>query len=104
MKYVLLILIGIYLIVGSVIAEGIQNASTAIRPFSVHIPEDQRDLAPGGHHGLSWGDLSIPRDMGPACISQPDLFHEVDKGGHYAAWEEPELYSAELQAAFRSLR
>lgn len=31
-------------------------------------------------------------------------FHEVDKGGHYAAWEEPELYSAELRAAFRSLR
>jgi hypothetical protein len=31
-------------------------------------------------------------------------FHEVDKGGHFAAWEEPELSSAELRAAFRSLR
>jgi pimeloyl-ACP methyl ester carboxylesterase len=31
-------------------------------------------------------------------------FHEVDKGGHFAAWEQPELFSAELQAAFRSLR
>jgi pimeloyl-ACP methyl ester carboxylesterase len=31
-------------------------------------------------------------------------FHEVDKGGHFAAWEQPELYSAELRAAFRSLR
>jgi pimeloyl-ACP methyl ester carboxylesterase len=31
-------------------------------------------------------------------------FHEVDKGGHFAAWEEPELFSAELRAAFRSLR
>ena len=31
-------------------------------------------------------------------------FHEVNKGGHFAAWEEPELYSAELRAAFRSLR
>jgi pimeloyl-ACP methyl ester carboxylesterase len=31
-------------------------------------------------------------------------FHEVDKGGHFAAWEEPELFAAELRAAFRSLR
>jgi pimeloyl-ACP methyl ester carboxylesterase len=32
------------------------------------------------------------------------IFHEVDKGGHFAAWEQPELFSAELRAAFRSLR
>jgi pimeloyl-ACP methyl ester carboxylesterase len=31
-------------------------------------------------------------------------FNEVDRGGHFAAWEEPELFSAELRAAFRSLR
>jgi pimeloyl-ACP methyl ester carboxylesterase len=31
-------------------------------------------------------------------------FNEVEKGGHFAAWEEPELFSAELRAAFRSLR
>ena len=31
-------------------------------------------------------------------------FHEVDKGGHFAAWEQPELLSAELRAAFRSIR
>jgi pimeloyl-ACP methyl ester carboxylesterase len=31
-------------------------------------------------------------------------FNEVDKGGHFAAWEEPELLAAELRAAFRSLR
>jgi pimeloyl-ACP methyl ester carboxylesterase len=31
-------------------------------------------------------------------------FHEVDKGGHFAAWEQPELFAAELCAAFRSLR
>ncbi|MDR6288518.1 pimeloyl-ACP methyl ester carboxylesterase [Inquilinus ginsengisoli] len=31
-------------------------------------------------------------------------FHEVDKGGHFAAWEEPELFSAEIRAAFRPLR
>ena len=31
-------------------------------------------------------------------------FHEVDRGGHFAAWEQPELFSAELRAAFKSVR
>jgi hypothetical protein len=31
-------------------------------------------------------------------------FHEVDRGGHFAAWEEPELFATEIQAAFNSLR
>jgi len=31
-------------------------------------------------------------------------FHEVDKGGHFAAWEQPDLFAAELRAGFRSLR
>jgi pimeloyl-ACP methyl ester carboxylesterase len=38
--------------------------------------------------------------------SYPNLtyFNEVDRGGHFAAWEEPELLSDEVRAAFRSLR
>ncbi len=31
-------------------------------------------------------------------------FHRADKGGHFAAWEQPELFSTEVRAAFRSLR
>jgi pimeloyl-ACP methyl ester carboxylesterase len=31
-------------------------------------------------------------------------FNEVDRGGHFAAWEEPELFATEIRAAFRSLR
>ena len=31
-------------------------------------------------------------------------FNELDKGGHFAAWEQPELFAAELRVAFRSLR
>jgi pimeloyl-ACP methyl ester carboxylesterase len=31
-------------------------------------------------------------------------FNEVDKGGHFASWEQPDLFAAELRAAFRSLR
>ena len=38
--------------------------------------------------------------------SYPTLtyFNEVDRGGHFAAWEEPQLFSEEIRAAFRSLR
>jgi pimeloyl-ACP methyl ester carboxylesterase len=31
-------------------------------------------------------------------------YNKVDKGGHFAAWEEPDLFSTEIRAAFRSLR
>jgi pimeloyl-ACP methyl ester carboxylesterase len=31
-------------------------------------------------------------------------FNEVDRGGHFAAWEEPQLFATELRAAFKSLR
>ena len=31
-------------------------------------------------------------------------FNEVDKGDHFAAWEQPELFTDEIRAAFRSLR
>jgi pimeloyl-ACP methyl ester carboxylesterase len=31
-------------------------------------------------------------------------FNEVDRGGHFAAWEEPQLFSEEIRAVFRSLR
>ncbi len=31
-------------------------------------------------------------------------FHEADRGGHFAAWEHPELFAAELRAAFQPLR
>jgi pimeloyl-ACP methyl ester carboxylesterase len=36
----------------------------------------------------------------------PDLiyFHQASRGGHFAAWEEPQLFAQELRAAFRSLR
>jgi len=31
-------------------------------------------------------------------------FHQADRGGHFAAWEEPQLFSVEVRAGFRSLR
>jgi hypothetical protein len=31
-------------------------------------------------------------------------FNEVDRGGHFAAWEEPQLFAEEMRACFRPLR
>ena len=45
-----------------------------------------------------------PRSWVEAVYPGLAYFNEVDKGGHFAAWEEPELFSEEVRAAFRSLR
>jgi len=43
----------------------------------------------------SWVEIAYPNVV---------YFNDADKGGHFAAWQEPELFSAELRAAFRGVR
>ncbi len=51
------------------------------------------------------GELwAAPRSWAEAAYPGLAYFNEVDKGGHFAAWEEPELFSEELRAAFSSVR
>ena len=45
-----------------------------------------------------------PRSWVEAVYPGLAYFNEVDRGGHFAAWEEPELFATEMRAAFRSLR
>jgi len=45
-----------------------------------------------------------PRSWAEASYPSLTYFNEVERGGHFAAWEEPELFSEEIRAAFRSLR
>jgi pimeloyl-ACP methyl ester carboxylesterase len=45
-----------------------------------------------------------PRSWVENSYPNVTYFNEVDKGGHFAAWEEPELFAAEMRAAFSSLR
>ena len=45
-----------------------------------------------------------PRSWVQKAYPTLTYFHEVDKGGHFAAWEEPELFATELRAAFGALR
>jgi len=45
-----------------------------------------------------------PRSWVEASYPNVVYFNEVDKGGHFAAWEEPQVFSEEVRAAFRSIR
>jgi pimeloyl-ACP methyl ester carboxylesterase len=45
-----------------------------------------------------------PRSWTERAYPNLIYFNEVEKGGHFAAWEEPQLFSEELRAGFRSLR
>jgi len=51
------------------------------------------------------GELfQAPRHWVKSAYHDLIYFNEVDKGGHFAAWEEPELFVGEMRAAFKSLR
>jgi pimeloyl-ACP methyl ester carboxylesterase len=45
-----------------------------------------------------------PRSWVEAGYPNVTYFHKAERGGHFAAWEEPELFATELRAAFKSLR
>jgi pimeloyl-ACP methyl ester carboxylesterase len=45
-----------------------------------------------------------PRSWVEATYPNLTYFHEAERGGHFAAWEEPGLFTDEMRAAFRSLR
>jgi pimeloyl-ACP methyl ester carboxylesterase len=48
--------------------------------------------------------FQAPRSWAEEVYPNLVYFNEVDRGGHFAAWEEPELFTEELRAGFRSLR
>jgi pimeloyl-ACP methyl ester carboxylesterase len=48
--------------------------------------------------------FQAPRSWAEKGYPTLTYFNQADRGGHFAAWEEPELFAEELRAAFRSLR
>ena len=69
---------------------GFFNAKGVSIPVAVSVFPGEQYQAP-----RSWAEKAYPNLI---------YFNEVDKGGHFAAWEEPQLFSEELRAGFRSLR
>jgi pimeloyl-ACP methyl ester carboxylesterase len=60
-------------------------------PFAISVFPDELYQAP-----RSWAERAYPKNL--------IHYNRLDRGGHFAAWEQPELFSEELRAAFRSLR
>ena len=60
-------------------------------PFAISVFPDELYQAP-----RSWAERAYPHNL--------IYFNELDRGGHFAAWEQPQLFSEEIRAAFRSLR
>jgi pimeloyl-ACP methyl ester carboxylesterase len=48
--------------------------------------------------------FAAPRSWVEQAYPNLTYFNKADRGGHFAAWEEPELFAEELRAAFRSVR
>ena len=60
-------------------------------PFAISVFPDELYQAP-----RSWAERAYPKNL--------IYFNELDRGGHFAAWEQPDLFTTEMRAAFRSLR
>jgi pimeloyl-ACP methyl ester carboxylesterase len=69
---------------------GFFNAKGVSIPVAVSVFPGEQYQAP-----RSWAERAYPNLI---------YFNEVDRGGHFAAWEQPQLFSEEVRAAFRSLR
>jgi pimeloyl-ACP methyl ester carboxylesterase len=69
---------------------GFFNAKGVSIPVAVSVFPGEQYEAP-----LSWTKRAYPNLI---------HYNKLDKGGHFAAWEEPHLFASELRAAFRSLR
>jgi len=74
----------------SAVSAAAQRTSEISLPVGVTVFPDEIYRAP-----KSWAQRAYPN---------LSYFNEVDKGGHFAAWEQPELFSRELRAAFKPLR
>jgi len=48
--------------------------------------------------------FQAPRSWAERAYPNLIYYNKLDKGGHFAAWEQPQLFSTEIRAAFRSLR
>ena len=68
------------------------SETEAIRPFQVAITVFPEDV------------YRPPETWARRAYRNLIYFHEVDKGGHFAAWEQPQLFATEIRAAFKSLR
>jgi pimeloyl-ACP methyl ester carboxylesterase len=71
--------------------------------FAAAIKTDQIRV-PVGVTVFPFESYPAPESWAKRAYPKLIYFHEADRGGHFAAWEQPELFAQELRAAFHSLR
>jgi pimeloyl-ACP methyl ester carboxylesterase len=76
------------------VADAETAAALAAKPVTV----------PAGYTTFPGELFRAPRSWVEHIYPTLTYFHEAERGGHFAAWEEPELFATELRAAFGSLR
>ena len=69
---------------------GFFDAKSVSIPVAVSIFPDEIDAVP-----RSWAEGAYPKLI---------YYNKLDKGGHFAAWEQPKVFSEEIRAGFRPLR
>ena len=67
------------------------NAKNISIPYAISVFPDELYEAP-----RSWAERAYPGNL--------VYFNRVERGGHFAAWEQPDLFAAEMRAAFKTLR
>jgi pimeloyl-ACP methyl ester carboxylesterase len=67
------------------------NAKNISIPFAISVFPDELYQAP-----RSWAERAYPHNL--------LYYNRLDRGGHFAAWEQPQLFAEEMRASFRSLR
>src|ERR1700729_3128353 len=67
------------------------DAKNITIPFAISVFPDELYEAP-----RSWAERAYPHNL--------IHYNRLDRGGHFAAWEQPQLFSEEIRASFRSLR
>jgi pimeloyl-ACP methyl ester carboxylesterase len=75
---------------GSLTSSAAAKTREILIPVGVSVFPEEIFQAP-----RSWTERAFPKLI---------YYNRVDKGGHFAAWEQPQLFSEEIRAAFRSLR
>ncbi len=78
-----------------------ENTQAAARAAGQPRPDIELPVGFTTFPGEIW---RTPRSWAEKSYPSLSYFNEAGKGGHFAAWEEPELFAAELRAAFASLR
>jgi pimeloyl-ACP methyl ester carboxylesterase len=70
---------------------GFFDAKPITIPFAISVFPDELYQAP-----RSWAERAYPHNL--------IHYNRLDRGGHFAAWEQPDLFAAEMRASFKTLR